>query len=133
MAQLHFDRLRVERLGTVPLVALGPPQDLELALRSSRKAALENIGLSKAFGWDALSHIVWPGPKFMFSAPSPAPPDPHAPVAMFDESEEFGPLPPDRPATRAHYFHVMRDQAARAEGGFAAHVRRTPGSDRDPT
>ena len=111
MTPLQFNRLRVERLATVSLEALGPPQDPELALRGSRKAALENVGLSKAFGWDAFDNSVWPGPKFMFSAPLLPPLDPHEPdqqADMFDESDEFDPLPPDRPATRAHYFNVMR-------------------------
>jgi hypothetical protein len=114
MEPLHFSRLKVERLGTLPPVALGPAQDPELARRSSRKAALEDIGLSKAFGWDAFDHSVWPGPKFMFSAPSPEPLDPDEPdqrAGMYEEQDEFGPLPPDRPLTRAHYFEVMRARA----------------------
>lgn len=116
MAPLHFDRLKVERLGTVPAAALGPPQDPKLALRQSRKAALENVGLSRAFGWDSVIFRVSPGPKFMFSAPSPAPLDPvdvDPLAAALEEGNEFGPLPPDRPATRAHYYNVMLAQARR--------------------
>lgn len=110
MAQLHFDRLKIERLGIAGLAALGPPRDPHTAERESRKAALENVGLSRAFGWDAFNHSVFPGPKFMFSAPSPEPLDPEEPdqrPGMYDESDEFGPLPPDRPATRAHYYSLM--------------------------
>jgi hypothetical protein len=114
MAPLHFSRMKIERLGPVPAEALGPPQDPELARAESRKVALENFGLSRAFGWDAFNNSIWPGPKFMFSAPSAAPVDADEldqRAGMFEESDEFGPLPPDRPATRAHYFHVMRAQA----------------------
>lgn len=116
MTEQHFSGLRIERLGAVPPAALGPPQDPELALRESRKAALENFGLSRAFGWDAFNNSVWPGPKFMFSAPSAEPMDPDEPdqrPGMYDEDDEFGPLPPDRPATRAHYFNLMRAQASK--------------------
>lgn len=106
MQQIHFDRLKIERLGIVEPSAMGPPHDPEISRKAARKAALEDIGLSKAFGWDAHNHAVWPGPKFMFAAPSPGPGD-----AGDDISEDgFGPLPPDKPGTRAHYFHVMRAQ-----------------------
>ena len=116
MTPQHFSRLKVERLGTVPAAALGPPQDPALALRESRQAALKDIGLSSAFGWDAFDHGVCPGPKFMFSAPSPVPLDPREsdrPDDVFDDDDGFDPLPPDRPATRAHYYEVMRAQARR--------------------
>ena len=116
MAPLHFDRLKIERLGIVDPEALGPPRDPHAAERKSRKAALENVGLSRAFGWDAFNHSVFPGPKFMFSAPSPVPfhpEDPDQRPGMFDESDEFSPLPPDRPATRAHYFNLMRAEPGR--------------------
>jgi hypothetical protein len=111
MTPLHFTRMGIERLGTVSADALGPPQDPDHALRQSRKAALENVGLSKAFGWDAFNHAVSPGPKFMFSAPLPTPGgsnDPDQRPGMFDEDDEFGPLPPDRPASRAYYYTLMR-------------------------
>lgn len=114
MTPLLFNQLGIQRLGTVPAIALGPPQDPELARRESRQAALENIGLSRAFGWDAFNHSAWPGPKFMFSAPSNAPIDPDEPdqrAGMYEELDEFDPLPPDLPATRAHFFKVMRAQA----------------------
>lgn len=116
MTPLHFSRLRIERLGSAPPIALGPPQDPEIALVKSRKAALENIGLSKAFGWDAAHHRVWPGPKFMFSAPVPRSvdhPDPGQRVGTLEESGAFSPLPPDRHATRAHYFNIIRARAAK--------------------
>lgn len=114
MTQQHFDRLKLERLGHVRPEALGPPQDPMDALKQSRKAALENFGLSKAFGWDSHSHHVWPGPKFMFAAPAPLPvgPDDARQLTVHDQGEdEFDPLPPDRPATRAHYFNLMRTEA----------------------
>lgn len=114
MTPVHFERLKVERLGSVSPEALGPPQDPKLALRESRKAALENVGLSRAFGWHSRILLVAPGPKFMFSAPSPEPPDADESdplAAALEEDDEFGPLPPDRPATRAHYYNVMIERA----------------------
>ena len=120
MGQVHFDRLKIERLGVVDPFAMGPPHDPKISQKAARKAALEDIGLSKAFGWDAFDHAVWPGPKFMFLAPSPAATDEpdvrpnfgwkHAP------EDDFGPLPPDSAATRAHYFEVMRAQAQGSPG-----------------
>jgi hypothetical protein len=113
MTPIHFKRLKLERLGLTPSDALGPPQDSELALTMSRKAALENIGLSRAFDWDAFNKSVGPGPKFMFSAPSPVPLDPHEPdqrPGPFSDRNEFSPLPPDEPATRDYYLNRMRAQ-----------------------
>lgn len=94
------------------LYALGPPQDPDAALRLSCKAALENIGRSQAFSWGASDRKVWPGPKFMFSAPTPAtlnPDDCARGNALVEDSDEFPRLPPDRPATRAHYLNLLRD------------------------
>jgi hypothetical protein len=61
-----------------------------------------------------VNHAVWPGPKFMFTAPVGGPDaddglDQRA--GMFEEDNEFDPLPCDKPATGAHYFTVMRAQA----------------------
>jgi hypothetical protein len=78
-SQQHLKRTRVERLGRVPDAALGPPPELDVARRSARRAALEDIGLSAAFGLDAWNHYVWPGLKFPFPAPSGAPLDPDEP------------------------------------------------------
>lgn len=111
MSPFHLRRLKVERLGPTPATGLGPPQDPDLARVEARRAALQNIGLSKAFGWDAHNHSVSPGPKFMFSAPSPPPLDPDEPDqhrAPRGDSNDFAPLPPDRPATRGHYLALMR-------------------------
>jgi hypothetical protein len=100
------EKLRIERLGTVPEPALGPPLDPETAERDARRAALHGPFLPQAFGLDAYNNSVWPGPKFMFMAPSGTPLDPDEPdqrAGMYDEDTEFPPLPPDRTATRAHY------------------------------
>ncbi len=108
------EELGIERLGTVPEPALGPPLHPETAPRDARRAALHGPFLPRAFGLDAFNNSVWPGPKFMFMAPSGTPLDPDEPdqrPGMYDEDTEFPPLPPDRPATRAHYFNVMRAQA----------------------
>ena len=107
--------LRIERLGSLPEPALGPPLDPEAAFREARRAALHGPFLPQAFGLDAFDNSVWPGPKFMFMAPSGTPLDAGEPdqrPGMFEEDTEFSPLPPDRPATRAHYFTVLRARAA---------------------
>lgn len=111
MGPEQLDRLKIERLGVLPPAALGPPQDPDTALRLSRKAALENIGLSEAFSWGALDRKVWPGPRFMFSAPLPATMTADGCArgdAFVDDDGEFPRLPPDRPATRAHYLSLLR-------------------------
>jgi len=79
ISELHLKRARVERLGRVPDEALGPPPEPDVARRSSRRAALEDIGLSGAFGLDAWNSSVWPDLKFAFPAPSGAPLDPDEP------------------------------------------------------
>jgi hypothetical protein len=45
ISELHLKRARVERLGLVPDAALGPPPEPDIARRSARRAALEDIGL----------------------------------------------------------------------------------------
>jgi len=110
----HVATVGIERLGTVPEEALGPPLHPASFESDRRKAALRDGGLPRAFGWDAFNHSIIPGPKFMFAAPSPMPLDPDDPnhlQNLIDQDNEFGPLPPDQPATRAHYFQVMRKQA----------------------
>lgn len=77
--ELHLKRSRVERLGRVPAEAMGPPPEPEVARRSSRRAALEDIGISDAFGLDAWNSWIWPGPKFPFTAPSGTSLDPDEP------------------------------------------------------
>lgn len=78
MSKLHLSRTRAERLGRVPDEAIGPPPKPEDARRSRRRVALENIGLSGAFGLDAWN--TWAGDvKFMFPAPSGTPIDPDEP------------------------------------------------------
>jgi hypothetical protein len=73
-SKLHLNRTRAERLGQVPGEAIGPPPEPEVARRSRRRAALENIGLSGAFGLDAWN--AWAGDvKFVFPAPSGTPID----------------------------------------------------------
>jgi hypothetical protein len=106
--------LRVESLGPVAQAALGPPFDPEMAQRDARKAALVDGGLPPAFSLDAFNNAVWPGPKFMFMAPSGTPLDPNEPdqrPGMYEDDAEFPALPPDQPATRARYFTMLRDQA----------------------
>jgi hypothetical protein len=78
-SKLHLKRARVERLGRVPDEALGPPPEPDVARRRSRRAALEDIGLSDAFGLDAWNRWVGPDLKFVFPAPSGAPLDPDEP------------------------------------------------------
>jgi hypothetical protein len=75
ISKLHLERARVERLGRLPDGAIGPPPEPDVARRSSRRAALENIGISDAFGLDAWNRSVWPDLKFVFPAPSGAPLD----------------------------------------------------------
>ncbi|MGH6929407.1 MAG: hypothetical protein ACREEV_13900 [Dongiaceae bacterium] len=77
--QLHLKRARVERLGRVPDEALGPPPEPDVARRSSRRAALEDIGLSGAFGLDAWNSWIWPDLKFGLPAPSGTSLDPDEP------------------------------------------------------
>jgi hypothetical protein len=77
--KLHLTRVRVERIGRVPDEALGPPPEPHVGRRSSRRAALEDIGLSGVFGLDAWNSSVWPGLKFTFPAPSGTPLDPDEP------------------------------------------------------
>jgi hypothetical protein len=82
--ELQLKRARVERLGRVPDGAFGPPPDPDLARRSSRRATLEDIGLSGAFGLDAWNSWIWPDLKFVFPAPSGAPLDPDEPDQRSD-------------------------------------------------
>jgi hypothetical protein len=63
----------------VPDEALGPPPEPEAARRGARRAALEEIGLSGAFGLDAWNSWVEPDLKFVFEAPSGRPLDPDEP------------------------------------------------------
>lgn len=110
--------LQIESIGIVAPEAMGPPLNPATVERDRRKAALLEPDLPRAFDWDAFNHAVAPGPKFMFKAPRPLPLDPEDPnhlQNLIDEDSEFGPLPPDKPATRAYYFHVMREQMLAAE------------------
>ena len=78
MTKLHLTRTRAERLGRAPVEAIGPPPAPEVARRRRRRAALDNIGLSAAFGIDAWN--TWAGDlKFEFPAPSGTPIDPQEP------------------------------------------------------
>lgn len=79
IGKVHLRRARVERLGRVPEEAMGPPPEPEYAVQMSRKAAIGDIGLSGAFGYDAWNRWVLPGPKFVFSPPSGSPLDPDEP------------------------------------------------------
>lgn len=74
---LHLKRTKVERLGPVPDVAIGPPPAPDEARRRARRAVLRDIGLSAAFGFDAWN--TWAGVKFAFPAPSGTPLDPDEP------------------------------------------------------
>lgn len=115
IAPEDVERLEIRRLGLVPDQALGPPLDPEAARRDARRAALGGPSLPQAFGLDAFDSSLWPGPKFMFMAPSGSPLDPEEPdqrPGLHEEQTEFLPLPPDRHATRAHYFNVLRARAA---------------------
>jgi hypothetical protein len=96
--ELHLKRARVERLGRVPAEALGPPPEPDVGRRSSRRAALEDLGLSDAFGLDAYNRSVWPDLKFVFPAPSGAPLDPDEPdqrPGLFDHATVRGEPPPE--------------------------------------
>jgi hypothetical protein len=87
--ELHLKRARVERLGPVSAEALGPPPAPETARLSSRRAALEDIGLTDAFGLDAYNSSIWPELKFPFPAPSGTPLDPDEPdqrPGLFDDA-----------------------------------------------
>ena len=98
ISELHLKRARVERLGRVPDEAIGPPPEPDVARRSSRRAALEGIGLSGAFALDAWNSSVWPDLKFVFPAPSGAPLDPDEPdqrPGLFDHLTERGEPPPE--------------------------------------
>jgi hypothetical protein len=98
ISELHLKRARVERLGRVPDEALGPPPEPDVARQSSRRAALEDIGLSGAFGLDAWNRRIWPDPKFVFPAPSGAPLDPDEPdqrPGPYDHLTEPGEAPPE--------------------------------------
>jgi hypothetical protein len=109
------EQLGIERLGLVPQSALGPPLEFESGPRDARRAALHGPMLPQAFGFDAFDSSVWPGPKFMFQAPSGAPIDPDEPdqrPGMYDDDAEFSALAADRPATRQHYLNLIRTQAA---------------------
>ena len=65
MSKLHLSRTRAERLGRVPDEAIGPPPEPEDARRMRRRAVLQNIGLSSAFGLDAWN--LWAGDvKFLY-------------------------------------------------------------------
>jgi hypothetical protein len=76
--ELHLKRTRLERLGRVADDAMGPPPEPEVARRSARRAVLNAIGLSHAFGLDAWN--TWmPDLKFAFPAPSGTPLDPNEP------------------------------------------------------
>jgi hypothetical protein len=113
LTQEHVDALSIESVGPVPAAAMGPPLHPKTVESDRRKAALLDGGLPRAFGWDAFNHAVVPGPKFMFSAPVIADEydDRDQLQKLIDDESEFGPLPPDQPATRGHYFMVMRQQA----------------------
>ena len=98
ISELHLKRARVERLGRVPDEAMGPPPEPDVARRSSRRAALEDIGLSDAFALDGWNRWVWPDLKFLFPAPSGAPLDPDEPdqrPGSHDHSTERGEQPPE--------------------------------------
>lgn len=77
--ELHVKRARVERLDLVAEAALGPAPEPNVAHRESRRAVLQDIGLTGAFGLDAWNNSVWPELKFCFSAPSGSPLDPDEP------------------------------------------------------
>jgi hypothetical protein len=96
ISKLHLKRCRVERLSRVPDEAMGPPPEADVAHRSARRAALEDIGLSGAFGLDAWNSSVWPELKFEFPAPSGGPLDPDEPdqrPGLFDHATERGEAP----------------------------------------
>jgi hypothetical protein len=76
-SKLHLERSGVERLGRVADEAIGPPQP-ETARRGARRAVLQNIGLSDAFGLDAWNTWHW-DLKFPHPAPSGTPLDPDEP------------------------------------------------------
>lgn len=98
MSELHLKRTRVERLGRVPDEALGPRPEPDVARRSSRRAALVDIGLSDVFGLDAWNSWVLPDLKFVFPAPSGAPLDPDEPdqrPGPYDHLTERGEPPPE--------------------------------------
>ena len=114
------EAIGIERLGIVPEEALGPPLDPKTVEADRRKAALREPDLPRAFGLDAYNNSVWPGPKFMFLAPGKAPVDPDEPdqrPGMYDEDGEFPALPPDKPATRVHYYQLMRERMLAEEAG----------------
>ena len=114
------EAIGIERLGVVPDEALGPPLDPKTVDADRRKAALRESDLPGAFGLDAYNNSVWPGPKFMFLAPSAEQLDPGEPdqrPGMYEEDGEFPALRPDKPATRVHYFHLMRERMLAAEAG----------------
>lgn len=87
ISALHLKRARVERLGLVPVEALGPPPTADVARRSSRRAVLLDIGLSAAFGLDAWNTWVGPEVKFPFPAPSGKPLDPKEPDQRSDPGD----------------------------------------------
>lgn len=97
ISKLHLKRARVERLGRVPDEAVGPPPAAEVARSCARRAALEDIGLSDAFGLDAWNSWAW-DLKFPFPAPSGTPLDPDEPDQRprpHDHSTEGGEPPPE--------------------------------------
>ena len=97
-SKLHLTRSRVERLGRAPEDAIGPAPDPEVARRSARRAVLQNIGLSSAFGLDAWNSWAW-DLKFPFPAPSGTPLDPDEPdqrPGPDDEAAERGGPPAER-------------------------------------
>ena len=79
ISKLHLKRARVERLGRVPDEAIGPPPEPEVARRSARQAALEDIGLSARVRPRRLEHLGLADLKFVFPAPSGTPLDPDEP------------------------------------------------------
>ena len=75
----QIKRVGLERIGRVPDAALGPPPEPDVARRSSRRAALEDITLAAMLGLDAWNSTIWPGQKFPLPAPSGTPLDPDEP------------------------------------------------------
>ncbi|MEZ5829547.1 MAG: hypothetical protein R3D05_00025 [Dongiaceae bacterium] len=86
LSALHMKRVRLERIGRLSDAALGELPVAEEAREESRRAALEDLSLTSAFGLDAWNNMIWPGPKFPIPAPSGAPLDPDEPDQRPDSS-----------------------------------------------
>ncbi|HEX6866542.1 MAG TPA: hypothetical protein VF122_04860, partial [Caulobacteraceae bacterium] len=85
MTELHFQRAKVERLGSVPPEAFEPPHP-QVAQVSARRAAVQDLGIWDALGIDAFNSSIYPRKKFPQPALSDQPLDPDAP----DQRPGFG-------------------------------------------